>query len=419
MDLDKLRQTYNDIEPADNIVAGILSRFPKEDEILKNDLSALNLNTSINQIKAPNHTYTFCIDFDCISKPEGIYLDPFEAYYYVLNEEDKTITQLPKFKQAIARFYPAEILHRNSTDRMDLSDAITFKATTISVSDKEIEGFKRYAKTNKGFAYKAVMPSKYSKYATLEEALSIFKPLIEGIPENVLTNHSNAYEIERYQHFVSYYTVYTEGSKEGLLFLAEQERDDNIDKVIDDPKRIGTIVLNALENNDFGDKLEALFYEFFGETAEGKKAPELYLSFAVYFDKNDEGDNYYLDVKYQGSEVVVTTPPLKVLAVLSAGTFGAKVFDWDFMEINIPDLHIPISENLVNHKYEVYLHSPSSGSLFSYDIIDDIARTIKPILIENKIKGIDRVFQLPPITGLEFNYAGVTYKIQNPLVQGD
>lgn len=418
MDLDKLRQTYNEIEPADNIVAGILSRFPNEEEMLKNDLSGLKLNTSINQIKAPNHLYTFCIDFDYISKPAGVYLDSFEVYYYVLNEEDKTITQLPKFKQAIARFYPAEILHRDSTDRIDLSDIITFKATTISVSDKEIEGFKRYAKTNKGFVYKAVMPSKYDKYVSFHEALSIFKPLIDGISEKVLTTNSNSFDIEKNKHFVSYYTVYTEGSKEGLLLLAKQERDEKIDDVIDDPNRIGALVLKAFDN-DFGDKLESLFYEFFGETAEGKKAPELYLSFAVYFDKNDDGDNDYLDVKYQGSEVVVTTPPLKVLAVLSAGPYASKVFDWDFMEINIPELHIPISENLVNHKYEVYLHSPSSGYLFSYELADDIARTIKPILIENKIKGVERVHQLPPITGLDFNYAGVTYKIQNPLVQGD
>lgn len=415
MDLDKLRQTYNELEPADNIVAGILSRFPKEEEMLKNDLSELKLNPSIKQIKAPNHLYTFCIDFDCISKPAGVYLDPLEAYYYVLNEEDKTITQLPKFKQAIARFYPVEIWHRDSKDRMDLSDNITFKSTTISVSDKEIEGFKRYAKTNKGWVYQTFLPCKYNKYTTLEKALSIFKPLIDGISEQVLTTCFNVCDIEKYTHFVSSYTVYTEGSKEGLLLLAERERDEKIDDVIDDPNRIGTIVLKALENNGFGDKLESLFYEFFGETAEGKKAPKLNLSFAVYFDKNDEGDNYYLDVNYQGSEVVVTTPTLKVLAVLSAGPYASKVYDWNFMEIHIPELHIPISENLINHKYQVYLHSPSSSSLFSYDLIDDIDRTIKPILIESKIKVIERVYQLPPITGLEFNYAGVTYKIQNPL----
>ena len=151
MDLDKLRQA-GEGRPNEDIIRDIFARLPNEKEIFTNTLTSVKVIPS-NEIKPVKNEYTFGYYFQRNKEPEGIVLNCYEAYLYVLDEDNKTITQYPKNSSVVAQYYPIHMCNVTSNkDGINLSDVVPFKTTTISVTDTEIKEFKRYVKAHNGYS---------------------------------------------------------------------------------------------------------------------------------------------------------------------------------------------------------------------------------------------------------------------------
>ena len=150
MDLEKLKNAGKAL-PSKEYVKQIIARFPNEKDELINTVSSLTMVPCTKEMFGENgihqtiKEYNFGFMITKIKEPTENYLYTGETYYYILNEAEKTITQQPRFDTIQARYYnsdPYEI--KSSEEYIALSDTITFKSTTLPVSDDDIEEFKKY-----------------------------------------------------------------------------------------------------------------------------------------------------------------------------------------------------------------------------------------------------------------------------------
>lgn len=421
MDLDKLRQA-GEGRPNEDIIRDVFARLPNEKEIFTNTLNSVKVMSS-NEIKPVNKEYTFGYYFQQNKKPEGIFLNCYEAYWYVLDEDNKTITQLPKNRSVVAQYYPIHMCDvKSDKDGINLSDVVPFKTTTISVTDTEIREFKRYVKANNGYS-KDFIDDYYDERVVKEVMPGVFKSLVDNLPEKIITTDMGHHFLMNGGDFwVMGYWLYLEGNDWGMRLLAEREVKKKISETIGglDNKQVSEGIINALTNDDFGDALENLFYEFFTESYNGKQAQKFNLSIGVYFDEEDEeGEEEPVNGEFQGSSLVIKTNPVKVFAEITKEDYMDEFNSFckmDFHTINIPDVVIPVSENVINHKKNIHLYFGSSSTIFEYKLEEQMRTIFKEKLMDNKIKVLSSKYGR---LGWNFPYVGVSFTIQNPLVQGD
>jgi len=421
MDLDKLRQAGED-RPNEDIIRDIFARLPNEKEIFTNTLTSVKVTPS-NEIKPVKMEYTFGFYFQRNKEPEGIILDCYETYWYVLDENNKTITQFPKNRSVVAQYYPIHMCNVTSNkDGINLSDVVPFKVTTISVTDTEIKEFKRYVKAHNGYS-KDFIDDYYDERVVKEVMPGVFKSLVDNIPEKITTTEMGHHFLMHGGDFwVMAYWLYLEGNDWGMRLLAEREVKKKIIEAIGefDHRQVNEGIINALSNADLGDALENLFYEFFTESYNGKHAQKFNLSIGVYFDEEDEeGDEEPVNGEFQESTLVIKTNPVKVFAEITKEDYEDEFnpfYKMDFHTINIPDVVIPVSENVINHKKDIHLFFGNSSTMFSHKLDDQLRTILKEKLMDNKIKVLSSKYGR---LGWNFPYAGVSFTIQNPLVQGD
>ena len=421
MDLDKLRQA-GEGRPNEDIIRDIFARLPNEKEIFTNTLTSVKVIPS-NEIKPVKNEYTFGYYFQRNKEPEGIVLNCYEAYLYVLDENNKTITQYPKNSSVVAQYYPIHMCDvKSDKDGINLSDVVPFKTTTISVTDTEIREFKRYVKTHNGYS-KDFIDDYYDERVVKEVMPGVFKSLVDNLPEKIITTDMGHHFLMNGGDFwVMAYWLYLEGNDWGMRLLAEREVKKKISETIGglDNKQVSEGIINALTNDDFGDALENLFYEFFTESYNGKQAQKFNLSIGVYFDEEDEeGEEEPVNGEFQGSSLVIKTNPVKVFAEITKEDYMDEFNSFckmDFHTINIPDVVIPVSENVINHKKNIHLYFGSSSTIFEYKLEEQMRTIFKEKLMDNKIKVLSSKYGR---LGWNFPYVGVSFTIQNPLVQGD
>jgi hypothetical protein len=421
MDLEKLRQA-GEGRPNEDIIRDIFARLPNELEIFTDTLTSVKITPS-NQIKPVNKEYTFGYYFQHNKKPEGIFLNCYEAYWYVLDEDNKTISQVPKYSSVLAQYYPIHMCNVTSNkDGINLSEVVPFKTTTISVTDTEIKEFKRYVKAHNGYS-KDFIDDYYDERVVKDVIPGVFKSIVDNIPEKITTTEMGHHFLMNGGNFwVMGYWLYLEGNDWGMRLLAEREVKKKVREAIGefDHKQLNEGIINALSTADLGDALENLFYEFFTESYNGKQAQKFNLSIGVYFDEDDEdGEEEPINGEYQGSNLVIKTNPIKVFAEITKEDYMDEFssFDkMDFYTINIPDVVIPVSENVINHKKDVNLFFGTSGTIFSHKLEDQMRPVIKEKLMDNKIKVLSNKYQR---MGWNFPCEGVSFTIQNPLMNGD
>lgn len=420
MDLDKLRQA-GEGRPNEDIIRDIFARLPNEKEIFTNTLTSIKVTPS-NQIKPVNKEYTFGYYFQQNKKPEGIFLNCYEAYWYVLDEDNKTITQLPKNRSVVAQYYPIHMCDvKSDKDGINLSDVVPFKTTTISITDTEIREFKRYVKANNGYS-KDFIDDYYDERVVKEVMPGVFKSLVDNLPEKIITTDMGHHFLMNGGDFwVMGYWLYLEGNDWGMRLLAEREVKKKIKEAIGefDSRQLNDGIINSLSNADLGDALENLFYEFFTESYNGKHAQKFNISIGVYFDEEDDGEDEPINEEYQGSNLVIKTNPVKVFAEITKEDYEDDFNSFvkmNFYTINIPDVVIPVSENVINHKKNIHLFFGSSGTVFSSKLDDQMRPILKEKLMDNKIKVLSDKYRR---LGWNFPCEGVSFTIQNPLVQGD
>ena len=421
MDLEKLRQA-GEGRPNEDIVRDIFARLPNEKEIFTDTLTSVKVTPS-NQIKPVNKEYTFGYYFQHNKKPEGIFLNCYEAYWYVLDEDNKTISQVPKNSSVVAQYYPIHMCDvKSNKDGINLSEVVPFKTTTISVTDIEIKEFKRYVKTHNGYS-KEFIDDYYDERTVKDVMPGVFKSIVDNIPEKITTTEMGHHFLMNGGDFwVMGYWLYLEGNDWGMRLLAEREVKKKIRETIGefDHKQVNEGIINALSTADLGDALENLFYEFFTESYNGKQAQKFNLSIGVYFDDEDtEGEEEPINGEFQESNLVIKTNPIKVFAGITKEDYDDEFnsFDkLDFYTFNIPDVVIPVSENVINHKKDIHLFFGTSSTVFSHKLEDHMRTIIKEKLMDNKIKVLSNKYQR---IGWNFPYVGVIFTIQNPLVQGD
>lgn len=175
-----------------------------------------------------------------------------------------------------------------------------------------------------------------------------------------------------------------------------------------------------MSNDDLGDALENLFYEFFTESYNGKHAQKFNLSIGVYFDEEDEeGEKEPVNGEFQESTLVIKTNPIKVFAEITKEDYEDEFNSFvkmDFHTINIPDVVIPVSENVINHKKDIHLFFGNSSTMFGHTLTDQMRPILKEKLMDNKIKVLSYKYKR---LDWDFPYVEVSFTIQNPLVQGD
>lgn len=424
MDLDKLRQA-GEGRPNEDIIRDIFARLPNEKEIFTNTLTSVKVTPS-NEIKPVKNEYTFGYYFQRNKEPEGVVLDCYEAYWYVLDEDNKTITQFPKNSSVVAKYYPIHMCDVTSDkDGINLSSVVPFKVTTISVTDIEVEEFKRYVKTHNG--YGKDFYDDYNDERVVKEVMpGIFKSLVDSLPEKIITTEMGHHFLMngtgRSTFWVMGYWLYLEGNDWGMQLLANREVKKKIIETIGefDHKQVSEGIINALSTADFGDALENLFYEFFTESYNGKQAQKFNISIGVYFDEEDEeGEEEPVNGEFQESNLVIKTNPIKVFAEISKEDYMDEFnsFDkMDFYTFNIPDVVIPVSENVINHKKGIHLFFGTSSTMFNHKLEEQMRPILKEKLMDNKIKVLSNKYRR---LDCNFPYVGVSFTVQNPLMTGD
>lgn len=418
MDLDKLRQAGGD-RPNEDIIRDIFARLPNEKDTFIDVLTSVKVTPS-DKIQPVKNEYTFGFYFQRNKAPKGIVLDCYEAYWYVLDEDNQTISQFPKYSSVVAQYYPVDMSDVYSdTDGISLSNVVPFKTTTIKVSGAEMKAFKRFVTVNNG-SDKQFIDDYYDERIMEEVVQTKFKPIVSNIPEKIITTDTGHHFAMHHNTFlVMAYYIYIEGNAWGLRLLAEREVKQKIEESVGrfDNKHIRAGIENALSNDDFSEELENLFYDFFTENYKGKQASKLKFSLGVYWDTEENDDNYQpVNGEYQGSSLVIKTDLIKVSAKLSSADYLDDIGEFcqiDFHTIKIPDVVIPVSENVINHKDKIHLYFGNCHLDFDYKLQDSMRTIVKKRLMENKIKVLEYEFKDA------FDYIGVSYIIQNPLVQGD
>ena len=153
MDLERLKQAGQETNFQTNkeVIKSVIAKFPNERDAFTDAMQSFNVVNCKKEmyredkIHPYNKQYHFGFLFTStfLGKPQGIYLDTLEAYYYILDEENKTLTQVPKYNTATACYFPVENIYdciraRDEADFLPLSNTITFKSTSITITDMEI-----------------------------------------------------------------------------------------------------------------------------------------------------------------------------------------------------------------------------------------------------------------------------------------
>lgn len=430
MDINRLKEAVNKLSTED-IVRNTLTKFPKEDDILNNALSELKLITctpdmfSDTKIHAVNNEYNFGILLIGENKPTGAYLDTAEAYYYVLNENDKTITQTPKYSKACACYYPIEdiISVKTSDEYVELSNTIDFKSTTLSVTDEDIEHFKKFATAHKNWC--GTIFKQKSRIDLFYETISaVFKPYVDAIPEKVIRTKKSRTNIHLNNEFLYYYTIYIKGSYDGMRLLAVDELEGKQEEFFGefDNKHITAEVKKTFENLDLGETLENLLYDFFSENSRAKDEPEFEITFGVYLYDDDDGEQEFIKYKFEGNNFIVNTQPVKVMAAVSSKYYHFSTFyNWDLLEIKIPEVVIPMSKNVIKYyvdKKIEYVYFTDSHNAFDIELSSIMCDILEPKFKENNIKIISVNFSTRAISD-NYNCAHISFTIKNPLLQGE
>ena len=438
MDLERLKQAGQETNFQTNkeVIKSIIAKFPNEKDTFTDAMQSFNVVNckkemySEDKIHQYNKQYHFGFLFTTpfIGKPQGIYLDTLEAYYYILDEENKTLTQVPKYNMATACYFPIDNLYdcvraRDEADFLPLSNTITFKSTSIVLTDMEITEFKKFVQANHNMS-STVNGCSYNDVHIIKDALGIFKPFIDNIPEKVIATELRfAGDIDRSSKFIECYTVYIEGSSDGMKLLAKRELEEKQQEIFGNlnTEQITQEITKALQTEDLSEPLENLFYDFFSASPQAKTEKEFLLTIGAYFYKDDDGDMKVINYKWGDSALVVNTDPVNIVAVLSPaqdyGSYFSSFFNWEFLKINIPEVVIPMSKNVMNYRYDLCVYFSDSGTVLDFKLDDVLWNTLKPRLIENNLK-IKSMKYSDVISG-NINCVTIGFVIKNPLLQGD
>lgn len=437
MDLEKLKNAGKAL-PNDEHVKQIIARFPNEKDEFTNTLHSLTMVPCTkelfgeNGVHAISKAYNFGVMLSLMKKPNEVYyIDTGKAYYYILNETEKTITQKPIYGEAQARYYkttPARDVIQND-EYIALSDTVTFKSTTLSVSDEDIEEFKKYATKHRKYGLNLVS-DKYNEYAVFRELLDkIYKPFVDNIPEKIITTYHNYMSDKSNSTYFCYYTIYLEGNSLGMSLLAQDELEGKQDEIFGglNSKQVTATVLSTFANRNLGDDIENLLYEFFTENPQAKNEPEFNLTLGVYFDEEDDGDlDDVITSKFEGLNLIVNTQPIKVVGAISQKDYLGKEFspfyNWNLFEIKIPEVTIPVSQNVIDYyvkKRLNFVHWSSSSSVLGRFLYERMYEVIKPKLLENKIKVTSGYYFHADIFNKDLNCQSVTLTIKNPIFSED
>lgn len=442
MDLERLKQAGQETNFKSNkeVIQSIITKFPKEKDAFTDDMQSFNVVNCKKEMYCEGKLYPhnkqyhfgFLFTTTYFGKPQGIYLDTLEAYYYILDEENKTLTQVPKYKTATACFFPVESLYdcvraRDEADFLPLSNTITFKSTSIALTDMEITEFKKFVQEQRNMSsmISIVKGCSYNEYDVVKNALGILKPFIDNIPEKVIaTNRQFAGERGKASKLIDCYTAYIEGSSAGMKLLAQRELEEKQLEIFGhlNKDQITQEITKALQTEDLSEPLENLFYDFFSASPQAKKEREFMLTIGAYFDKEDEGDKRVIHYNWSDSALVVNTDPIHIVAVLSSakeyGSSFRSFFNWEFLKINIPEVVIPMSKNVINQRYNLFVYFSDSGTVLDYQLDDVIYDTLKPRLIENNLK-VNSMRKYSDVISDKINCVNIAFIIKNPLLQGD
>ena len=439
MDLERLKQAGQETNFKTNkeVIKSVIAKFPNEKDAFTDAMQSFNVVNCKKEmyredkLRPYNKQYHFGFLFTStfLGKPQGIYLDTMEAYYYILDEENKTLTQVPKYNTATACYFPVDDLYtcvraRDEADFLPLSNTITFKSTSIAVTDMEITEFKKFVQAERNMD-STVNGCSYSDVHIIKDALGIFKPFIDNIPEKVITTEIRfAGESGKSSKFIEGYTVYIEGSSDGMKLLAKRELEEKQHEIFGDlnTKQISQEITKALQTEDLSEPLENLFYDFFSASPKAKTEKEFLLTIGAYFNKDDDGTESVIHYDWSDSALVVNTDPVNVVAVLSSAdeyvSHFSSFFNWEFLKINIPEVVIPMSKNVMKYRYDLCVYFSDSGTVLDYKLDDVIYDTLKPRLIENNIK-INTAKWYSDVISDKLNCVYIGFVIKNPLLQGD
>lgn len=439
MDLERLKQAGQETNFKTNkeVIKSIIAKFPNEKDAFTDAMQSFNVVNCKKEMYREDklHPYNkqyhfgFLFTSTFLGKPQGIYLDTLEAYYYILDEENKTLTQVPKYNTATACYFPVDNLYdcvgaRDEANFLPLSDTITFKSTSIALTDMEITEFKKFVQAERNMD-STVNGCSYNEYDVIKKALDIFKPFIDNVPEKVIaTDRRFAGERGRASKFIDGYTVYIEGSSDGMQLLAKRELEEKQLEIFGNlnTKQITQEITKALQTEDLSEPLENLFYDFFSASPQAKTEKEFLLTIGAYFNKDDDGTERVIHYDWSDSALVVNTDPVNVVAVLSSAdeyvSHFNSFFNWEFLKINIPEVVIPMSKNVMKYRYDLCVYFSDSGTVLDYKLDDVIYDTLKPRLIENNIK-INTAKWYSEVISDKLNCVYIGFVIKNPLLQGD